>query len=40
MYKERCGIEVKQSTLSVCRAVEVDQWDERPWGVCQTISAI
>ena len=32
MYRERCGIEVKESALSVCRALEVDKWDERPWG--------
>ena len=32
MYRERCGIEVKESALSVCRALEVDNWDERPWG--------
>ena len=31
MYRERCGIEVKESALSVCRAVEVDKWDKRPW---------
>ena len=32
MYKERCGIEAKESALSVCRALEEDKWDERPWG--------
>ena len=32
MYRERCGIEVKKSALSVCRALEVDKWDERPCG--------
>ena len=30
MYREGCGIEVKESALSVCRALEVDKWDERP----------
>ena len=32
MYKERCGIEVKESALGVCRALEVDTWDDGPWG--------
>ena len=30
MYRERCGIEVKESALSVCSALEEDIWDERP----------
>ena len=28
----RCGIEVKESALSVCRALEEANWDGRPWG--------
>ena len=32
MYGDWCGIEVKESALSVCRALEVDKWDERPLG--------
>ena len=32
MYRQRCGIEVKESALSVCRAPEVNKWEERPWG--------
>ena len=32
MCKERCGIEVKESALSVCRAPEENHWDRKPWG--------
>ena len=32
MYRERCGIEVKESALSVCRALEENNRDGRPWG--------
>ena len=31
MYRHRCGIQVKESALSVCSALEVDKWNERPW---------
>ena len=30
MYRERCGIEVKESAPSVGRALQVDNWKERP----------
>ena len=32
MYRERCGVEVKESALSVCKALEENNWDGRPWG--------
>ena len=32
MYRLWCGIEVKESALSVCRALEEDKWEERCWG--------
>ena len=32
MYRERCGIQVKESALSVCRALEENNWDGKPWG--------
>ena len=32
MYRERCGIEVEESALSVCSALEEDKWEERSWG--------
>ena len=32
MYRERCGIEVKESALSVCRALEENNWEGKPWG--------
>ena len=32
MYRERCGIEVKESALSVCRALEANDWEGKPWG--------
>ena len=32
MYKERCGIEVKESALSVCRALEENNWEGKPLG--------
>ena len=32
MYRERCGIEVKESALSVRRALEENNWDGKPWG--------
>ena len=36
MYREQCGIEVEETALSVCRALEEDKWDGRPC-VCQII---
>ena len=32
MYRERCGIEVKESALSVCRALEANNWEGKPLG--------
>ena len=32
MYRERCGIEVKESALSVCRALEEKNREGKPWG--------
>ena len=32
MYRERCGIEVKESALGVCRALEENDWEGKPWG--------
>ena len=32
MYRERCGIEVKESALRVCMALEENNWDRKPWG--------
>ena len=32
VYRELCGIEVKDSALSVFRPLEEDKWDEMPWG--------
>ena len=32
MYRERCAIEVKESALSVCRALEANNWEGKPWG--------
>ena len=31
MYRERCGIEVEESALSVCRALEENNWEGKPW---------
>ena len=37
MYREQCGIEVQECALSVCRALEENNWDGKPWGACRTI---
>ena len=32
MYRERCGIETRESALSFCRALERNNWDGKPLG--------
>ena len=32
MYQERCGIEVEETALSACMALEEDKCEERSWG--------